>query len=780
MAVAVLLSGALLPSSASAAAASAVLQITSSPGLFPAFDPAISDYVVRCGETPVLVSVTAPTGYTVAVGGEVAATGMFVVPVSAKAGEAFSINVSAPGGTVSTAHVRCLPSDFPTWSPMVRDPGTSPQAQFYVVTPFDVHEKGRYLTLFDAAGVPVWWIDTTTALGAAAFGTVLPNGDVAWTSANNTVAEEHNLDGAKVRTIQPSTPIVDEHELILLPDGDYLIGGQTDRTGVDLSSWGGVASALTNVTIVDDVLQEVTPSGAVVWSWDAYDHIPVSEVDPQWRATILAGAPYDVYHWNSMDPTAGGVIASFRYLDAVYDITQADGHIVWKLGGTSRPDGTSLTVAGDPVFAAGSGFGGQHDARILPDGTVTVFDDQTGRPGPPRAVRYALTDTTAALVESVVDPATSATMCCGSARKLAGGDWVISSGLSGIVTELTTTGQRAWGLDLAPGAFSYRVMPVAAGTFTVEQLRQGMDVQATGSATTGAPITVAQLTGADAIDTAVSISRHDWADAGAATSATSAASPKPASTVVLADPSIDALIGAPVAAAKAGPLLLNGDGGLDPRNLAEIERVLPAGGAVLIVGGGAAVAPSAESDLAAAGYSVTRFAGADRYATAVAVAEGPLGHPSKVVEASGTGMADALIGGPVASHLGGALLLTAGAQQAGPTADYLATNPSVARYAIGGAASAADTAAQAVVGADRYGTATMVASTFFGPAPTAVGVGGGDALTAGASMGSAGGPLLLAPVSGPVSRDSDAYLAADAALRGVTEYGGAPGENPVE
>ncbi|GAC1546859.1 MAG: hypothetical protein NVS3B12_35130 [Acidimicrobiales bacterium] len=143
-------------------------------------------------------------------------------------------------------------------------------------------------------------------------------------------------------------------------------------------------------------------------------------------------------------------------------------------------------------------------------------------------------------------------------------------------------------------------------------------------------------------------------------------------------------------------------------------------------------------------------------------------------------MADALISGPVASHLGGALLLTAGVQQAAPTAGYLAVVPEAVRYAIGGAASAADPAAAAVVGADRYETATKAASTFFGLAPTVVGVEDGDALTAGASMGSAGGPLLLAPHAGAVRPLNELYLADDTMLRGVTEFGGAVGEDHVQ
>ena len=64
----------------------------------------------------------------------------------------------------------------------------------------------------------------------------------------------------------------------------------------------------------------------------------------------------------------------------------------------------------DPEFTTGSGFGGQHDARVLSDGSVTIFDngfhsDPVLR-HPPRAVRYAIDRGagTATLLEQINDP----------------------------------------------------------------------------------------------------------------------------------------------------------------------------------------------------------------------------------------------------------------------------------------------------------------------------------------------------------------------------------------
>ena len=60
-------------------------------------------------------------------------------------------------GTGSTHHVRCLPLDFPTWTV---DRHRRPESQFYVLTPVGRHSDG-YVAVFDARGVPVWWIHSS-------------------------------------------------------------------------------------------------------------------------------------------------------------------------------------------------------------------------------------------------------------------------------------------------------------------------------------------------------------------------------------------------------------------------------------------------------------------------------------------------------------------------------------------------------------------------------------------------------------------------------------------
>ncbi len=444
------------------------------PAIFPNFSRDITDYVNRCNpSTPTSVQVTTDDATTVSVDGGPSRTGQFQVSVPQQVGRRFVIAVTKDG--ITTTHsVRCLPPDFPDFE-VTRYQAT--QAQYYVTLPFSFSSPSGYPTIFDDHGVPIWWAPQTNGYYAA----LLPDGNPMW--IHDGVFEEHSLNGALVRTYSTVGQPLDGHELVVLPNGNHLVASLTPRPHTDLSSWGGPS----DVTITDHVVQEVDPSGQVVWSWDTADHIPVSETAPYWQQSELAtpgggfGNNYDPYHINSIEPDGDGLVLSFRHLDAVFKINGSTGAIEWKLGGTLRPE--SLAFVNDPVAAQGGAFAGQHDARILSDGTLTLFDDGTDRARPPRGVAYRLdlNRRRATLVQQVADPDVFATICCGSARVLAPrGNYVFGWGgnpdSSPDITEMTPSGQRTISIRFPDDAV-YRALPVPFNAISPESLRQGMDAQ---------------------------------------------------------------------------------------------------------------------------------------------------------------------------------------------------------------------------------------------------------------------------------------------------------------
>ncbi|HET9733352.1 MAG TPA: cell wall-binding repeat-containing protein, partial [Acidimicrobiales bacterium] len=273
--------------------------------------------------------------------------------------------------------------------------------------------------------------------------------------------------------------------------------------------------------------------------------------------------------------------------------------------------------------------------------------------------------------------------------------------------------------------------------------------------------TISRVAGTDRDATAVAVSgqRFGAGQAGAVVVARDDAYP-------------DALAGGPLAAELNAPLLLTPSDALNPAVSTEIARVLPAGGTVYLLGGASALSTTVEDALRALGYKTVRLAGSDRYATAVAVAQA-MPDVTSVYEVTGADFADAVTAVPAAAANRGAILLTDGPAQSGVTAAYLSAHPGLVRYAVGGPAAAADTAATAIVGADRYSTAEMVAALFF-PQPTTIGFATGtnfaDALAAGPGLH---GPMLLVPGTGPVPASVSAFLSGlKAAPASAMVYGG--------
>lgn len=473
-----------------ARASAPTLTVGTTPSNYPAFSSAISDYVIRSCPTTggVSVNVTTDPGDSVSVDNQAAQTGTFTATANVTTGQEFTIVETSGTTTVGTWYMRCLPSDFPDFTSSVT--GT-PQAQFFLTALTKPGATEGYVAFFDDNGIPVWWYPTGSTVSFA--NTIAP-GYVAWTSAapggsgdptsGNPIPVVY-LSGKKLGTITSPNGGPDVHELQALPGGDVLVIVDENKCCTDLSSWG--SGFPTNATVIDPVIEELSSQGTVLMSWDALAHLnPVTETAPQWYPTILAaGSPYDVFHMNSVAYQNGSLLVSFRHLDAIFGITESTGNIFMKIGGSKDPQ--SYTVQNDPVFTAGGTFCGQHDARITSATMITVHDNGTNCGRAPRAVEYSLNTAakTATLVTSLTDSRAPSSFCCGSARLLPGGDWVMDWGSNPLFTELTASGTPVYTVNWTDtGAFAYRVTPILPGTYTAAEFRSGMNTQYPNTAAT--------------------------------------------------------------------------------------------------------------------------------------------------------------------------------------------------------------------------------------------------------------------------------------------------------
>jgi hypothetical protein len=238
----------------------------------------------------------------------------------------------------------------------------------------------------------------------------------------------------------------DLHDFQITPQGTAWITAFAPEHW-NLSSLGGPADGLVD----DGVIQEIDiKTGLVMFQWDALGHVPLS--DSYAPVPTLSTTVYDFFHVNSIDPLADGdVLISSRNTWAAYLLDETSGAIVWRLGGK------------ESSFAIGQGttFAWQHDAELLPDGTLSVFDNEDSPPeaAESMALDIALNQAThsATLVTELVYPGKGILSASqGDVQPLANGDALVGWGQVGDVSEFSAAGQLTLNIHLATPASTYR------------------------------------------------------------------------------------------------------------------------------------------------------------------------------------------------------------------------------------------------------------------------------------------------------------------------------------
>jgi len=443
-------------------------------GLYPAFDSATIRYASRCGRGAEPIQVEAGNDVEVAVGSKPPEKGAIRIDPGVAPGEDFELTVSDEGGQRSY-EVRCLPADFPAWKfEALRE--TEPG--LFVVAFQASPEERPWVIAFDHEGTPRWWYSPARR---ALWAQILSDGTVAWARSfgdgygldPRMAHEVRSLAGEPLRLVRTRGPIIDGHELRELDSGHFLVGSYVPETA-DLTRVGGPARA----AIVSAEVQELDRGGRVRWRWNSRGNIALAETGRWWRNVLsnprrrLQGRQsFDPVHINAIEPRGSGeVVISTRHTDAVYGIRRASGEIAWKLGGSRTAD--SLRIVGDPARKL---FGGQHDVRIAADGSISIYDNGKDRPRRPRVVFYRLEPDQgrARYLGQLNDSEVKASHCCGSARQMADGGWLVSWGDNPLVTGFDKDWEIAFRLELA--ASTFRAVPVPPGAVSLAQLDRALE-----------------------------------------------------------------------------------------------------------------------------------------------------------------------------------------------------------------------------------------------------------------------------------------------------------------
>ncbi len=260
-------------------------------------------------------------------------------------------------------------------------------------------------------------------------------------------------------------------------------------------------------------------------------------------------------------------------------------------------------------------------------------------------------------------------------------------------------------------------------------------------------VDVDRTAGGDRFATSVAISQAGYPD------------PSTAHTVYVSSALgfADALSAGPAASHDNGPLLLTLPSSLPASISQEIGRLHPA--KIVVIGGVSSVSSAVYDQLSRMAPTVTRYSGADRYATARDVIRQTFPSAATVYVATGANFPDSLSAGGAAGAHGEPLLLVNGSASA-PDPDTVSLLRSLGTthiVIVGGTASVSAAMAQSLsqyatvtrqAGGDRFGTSVAVNEDAFTTAGTVLlssGMNFPDALGASAWAGASGSPLYIAP-----------------------------------
>lgn len=175
--------------------------------------------------------------------------------------------------------------------------------------------------------------------------------------------------------------------------------------------------------MLGDVVREITPAGEVVWEWRAEDHL-----DPEIDVVCPLHNFSEWTHANSLDELPNGdLLVSFRLTDTLAIVSRETGEIRWKWGRRT--------------------LGHQHDAGVLPDGNVLVFDNCWHQEGQLDASRIVEVDPRTSTIawEFRASPMVSFFSAhLGGVQRLPNGNTLITEGTSGRIFEVRRDGTIVW------------------------------------------------------------------------------------------------------------------------------------------------------------------------------------------------------------------------------------------------------------------------------------------------------------------------------------------------
>ncbi|HWG08580.1 MAG TPA: arylsulfotransferase family protein [Solirubrobacteraceae bacterium] len=238
----------------------------------------------------------------------------------------------------------------------------------------------------------------------------------------------------------------DLHEFKLTPQGTALLTAFRP-INCNLAGVGGPSGG----AVTDSIYQEIDlRTGLVRREWHSLDHVPMR--DSYSLATHSSKKwPFDYFHLNSIDQRADGTtLISARNTWAMYELSTTTGRVLNTIGG--RHSRVKLGPGTRTAY--------QHDAKTLPNGTISVFDNGSVPKVHPQSRGLVLslnqqTDTASVVAQYEHTPALTSDSQ-GNIQQLANQDMFVGWGPEPYFSEYTAGGQLVFDAHMHGSYESYR------------------------------------------------------------------------------------------------------------------------------------------------------------------------------------------------------------------------------------------------------------------------------------------------------------------------------------
>jgi EmrB/QacA subfamily drug resistance transporter len=318
--------------------------------------------------------------------------------------------------------------------PLILDDDLQPV--WFAPVPKDVVASNLTAQTYKGQPVLTWWQGVVSDTGATQ-------------SGEDIIVNQHYQQIATLKGVDGW--VITLHELVI-SSGDAWVTANKDIP-MNLSKYGGPADGVLD----DSAVQEYDiASGKLLYTWDAFDHIPLTAAKTQPPPN---GFPWDAYHVNSIDLLGGSTfLVSMRNTWTAYMVDAKSGSIEWQLGGK----GSTFQLPTDGSFEW------QHDVQLHAGSLITMFDDNccqiTGAgtylapAGPSRALELRL-DTashTATVVSQYTHGKNFSAAYMGDNQPLANGNVFVGWGSQPYFSEFSKSGKLLLDASLPAPDLSYR------------------------------------------------------------------------------------------------------------------------------------------------------------------------------------------------------------------------------------------------------------------------------------------------------------------------------------